>query len=260
MRIDYISDLHLDFWLSQMNMGKLTKEIGLGSGEVLIIAGDIGHYFNEDCLFLSYCKTLYNHVFVVPGNHDFYLISEEIRNKFSHNSMERVLKTKEYCDHNDIHFLDGNVVDVNGVKIGGLGMSWDTSFYEMKTGNVPQWETLEVLYKSMNDSRLIFDVDPLCYFRDQYEKLMAIDEVDVMVSHYGPVIPSDMRPEFRNSITTTFYYFDGRSEINRLNPKAWVFGHTHDSHDFMYGNTRMLCNPLGYPHENTYARIKSFVV
>ena len=30
----------------------------------------------------------------------------------------------------------------------------------------------------------------------------------------------------------------------------WLYGHTHDSGDFMIGDTRVVGNPRGYGHEN----------
>lgn len=29
----------------------------------------------------------------------------------------------------------------------------------------------------------------------------------------------------------------------------WFFGHTHDAHKFKIGETRVMCNPRGYPNE-----------
>jgi hypothetical protein len=32
-------------------------------------------------------------------------------------------------------------------------------------------------------------------------------------------------------------------------PALWIHGHTHHAMDYRIGPTRILCNPLGYPHE-----------
>ena len=31
-------------------------------------------------------------------------------------------------------------------------------------------------------------------------------------------------------------------------PRLWIHGHTHGSKDYMLGDTRVICNPGGYPH------------
>jgi Icc-related predicted phosphoesterase len=38
-------------------------------------------------------------------------------------------------------------------------------------------------------------------------------------------------------------------EIAQVQPKLWVHGHTHIPCDWKAGETRVLCNPFGYPHE-----------
>jgi predicted phosphodiesterase len=33
-------------------------------------------------------------------------------------------------------------------------------------------------------------------------------------------------------------------------PRLWIHGHSHDTHDRVIGNTRVLCNPAGYPEDS----------
>ena len=99
---------------------------------------------------------------------------------------------------------------------------------------------------------------PFKHFQEEYEKLQKFqdyDNIDVMISHYGPVVPDNI-PEDYKDCSTTFYYFDGSKDIERISPKYWIFGHTHNSYDFIKGNTRLICNPVGYPSENRYTQIK----
>ena len=43
-------------------------------------------------------------------------------------------------------------------------------------------------------------------------------------------------------------YMTELSEFILDNPeiKLWTHGHTHSSHDYQIGNTRIVCNPRGY--------------
>jgi hypothetical protein len=43
-------------------------------------------------------------------------------------------------------------------------------------------------------------------------------------------------------------------------PKLWIHGHTHDSFDYMVGETRVICHPKGYPKENNYDGYKPLVI
>ena len=46
------------------------------------------------------------------------------------------------------------------------------------------------------------------------------------------------------------YASDMEDFIHRNNHiKLWVHGHTHSPSDYMVGDTRVVCNPLGYPGE-----------
>lgn len=288
MKVSYISDLHIDFWINEKNPESVKFQKQLDNfllstwlykgGDVLIIAGDLGHYFAQDTSFLLKLKTLFKNILIVPGNHDMYLISKNIKKEFKYNSMNRINAMKQFCKDNDIHYLDGNVVEIDGVKFGGCGMSWDSTYYEILKGHKPSDVVIDELFKQiMNDSRLIlggadnYEVimpysgrylhtswDQRKYFEDQYNKLQSIEEADVIVSHYTPVVPSRMRLKYEEAISTTFYMFDGLDVVNKLKPKFWIHGHMHDKMNYDINGTKFLCNPLGYPGENTYTVMETF--
>lgn len=291
MKVHYISDLHLDFWIKEMSESKkminqienFIKNINFSEADVLIIAGDLGHYFVQKSVFLKIIKRFYKNIIIVSGNHDRYLVSKKQQKKYSWSSDSRVNETKEFCKKIDgLYLLDGEELKIDGVTFAGVGMSWDDSFFNLfKKRNpnnyYPQVTTL--FNNKMNDSKLIMDgykpypinygyggkelissFDPFEFFRKEYKKLQKISSnVDVMISHYGPIVPDDIDENYNNP-TTTFYYFDGEYELKRISPQKWVFGHTHKNHDFYINETNLICNPLGYPHEKTNQKIKCFEI
>lgn len=294
MKIDFISDTHIDFWVKETNPQKdkfqkqieeYAEMIGIkdSKSDVLIIPGDLGHYANQDMTFLLYCKTIYKHVFLVTGNHDLYLISNAIQKKYVRDSWNRKNEMKKFCRDNGIHYLDGNIISVDGVTFAGTGMSWDKSYYNfINETEASDYQIREYFNNTMNDSRLIFKdgkdnykvptayggsflssgFDSFKYFNEEYNKLQRFndfDYIDVMVSHYGPIIP-DTLPEHYQEQSTTFYYFDGKKDVERINPKFWLYGHSHINYDFKHNNTRLICNPLGYPGENTYNKVKTIEI
>ena len=288
MKVDFISDTHLDFHIGEKDSQRpkfrgMLEDFcninGFDGGDVLIIAGDLGHYYSQDTAFLKYVNTLYRHVILVRGNHDMYLVSSNQTKKYLFDSMNRVLEMKKFCREEGIHYLDGNTIVIDGVSFGGVGMSWDTSYIEFLTGKTePKHSVIEMFNNSMNDSRLIYggsdhtlihqmyrrvhkqSWDPYDYFAQEYAKLKKIEPVDVMISHYAPVIPPNMDPRYENDPTSTFYYFDGVEEVERIKPKVWIFGHTHRAYDFVDHDVRFLCAPLGYPGENPYATVNHFLI
>jgi Icc-related predicted phosphoesterase len=72
-----------------------------------------------------------------------------------------------------------------------------------------------------------------------------IFEGDVVVTHH---LPSErlISPKFRANDLNRFYVCPMDFTLERKNPKAWVFGHTHDSAKMKIGKTSMICNPYGY--------------
>jgi len=290
MRVDYISDLHIDFWVKEENpqnpkmkkqMSKYIKEIGVQEGELLVIAGDLGHIYNQDTLFLTMLKEYYKNIIIVRGNHDMYLVSKKIQKRYKFDWKERVNHYKDFCKLNDIYYLDGNNIEINGKKIGGVGMSWDKSYYErISKQKVSDTIVNELYLNTMNDGKFIFDkgdnyyvsmaygrkyfhstFNPFQYFEDEMNKLKKIEEgLDLMVSHYAPIVPPDIPSKHKDNYDTTFYFFEGLEEVRRIKPKKWIFGHTHVNYDFIFENTQFLCNPLGYPNEGRPTRITSIEI
>lgn len=295
MKIDYISDVHLDFWVKEKNPlnDKIQKQIETfcfmtnikkeTAGDVLIIAGDLGHYYAQDTTFLIYLKEIYKHIILVNGNHDMYLVSKGQQEKYLYNSMNRILEMKRFCNENDIHYLDGNVVVIDGYKFAGCGMSWDDSYFQKIKGYKPSRNELTELFNNtMNDPKLIYggsdniriptayggsyfksSFNPFDFFEKENSKLKNIndfDDIDVMVSHYSPIAPPTMKMKYAMDPISTFYYFDGKSDVERISPKYWIFGHTHDKYNFEYKQTTFLCNPIGYPGENNYTVVESFEI
>jgi predicted phosphodiesterase len=82
MKIGYISDLHIDFYVAFNKSHLLKKFIESLNPEfydLLIIAGDIGHYNQQNILFLNYFKEYSNKIIAVIGNHDLYLPTKRMQ-------------------------------------------------------------------------------------------------------------------------------------------------------------------------------------
>lgn len=285
MKIHYMSDLHFDFYINYTdkessnkrflnNYLQLTGILKIPEDErnILIIPGDISNTNREAKFLLKELKKLFKEIIIVTGNHDLYLHTSSQANKYKNNSWNRVKEMKDFCIENDIHLLDGGVIELQGIKFGGLGMTWDSSYYEYLTeSKTNASEILSFFRNYMNDSRYIlngfkpykiplayngYDIisswNPLKYFEEEYLKLKEIPEVDVMITHYSPVIPENMPLKYAQEKGSTFYMFDGSEEVKRINPKFWLFGHMHNKYDFTREGTRFLCNPLGYPSETLY--------
>jgi len=171
MRIDYISDVHLDHYISDTNASspKFIKKMeelvrnrimpaGIGTdfilGEVLIVAGDISHYNQQSMFFLIELKKYYDNIILVHGNHDMYLISSKQASKYQYSSDLRINELKDICERLNVIFLDGDIVNFKNIRIGGT-----CSWYNLPTSiDIENWK------KVMNDSEYIYSTKPKTYY------------------------------------------------------------------------------------------------
>jgi len=250
MTLDIISDIHLDFYVrfNQKGIETFTKKLintkTNKNFDVLIIAGDIGHYNDDNIYFLELISKFYKKVFVTWGNHDLYLLESQ-REKYYYNSFNRLNELKEMIKEIDnVVFLDGEKIEYEGITFWGSGLWY-------KVRGFRHW------IDYMNDSRFIHDENDffnvIALFKKEYEKIKHLDKADVIISHIPPV-DFDI---WRDIIDTYYFVPYGEEIIERIKPKMWIFGHIHTKRDKNFNGCRLICNPLGYPDENRDFKIES---
>jgi predicted MPP superfamily phosphohydrolase len=102
MIIDILSDLHLDFYFPQEMEANVDAVKSIfdpiffdnkkrETGDLLIIAGDIGHYNHQNLQILKIFQAeYYKHIVCVLGNHDYYLINRIAEEDYDMDSFSRV--------------------------------------------------------------------------------------------------------------------------------------------------------------------------
>lgn len=79
------------------------------------------------------------------------------------------------------------------------------------------------------------------------------DKKIVVMTHHAPSLKST-HPRFGGTTNPLNWgYCSEYDGFVKSHPeiKVWVHGHTHDTHDYMLGETRILCNPRGYSWHHT---------
>jgi len=100
MTIDIISDIYLNFYArfnrvkTKAFVEKLIKSKRDKIFEVLVIAGDIGHYNDDNFYIIELLSKRYEKIFIIWGNHDLYLLSTQHREKYNYNSFNRLNEFK----------------------------------------------------------------------------------------------------------------------------------------------------------------------
>ena len=270
MTIDILSDLHLDFYFNSelktdedavksifdpIFLNNSTKE----PSKVLIIAGDIGHYNSQNIEVLKiFQKLYYKYIVCVLGNHDYYLLNESIKEEYKNNSFNRAKELKELINSEEnIYCLDGDIVDIEGIKFGGA-MSWYSDDYIKTYFPNDSVNQINTNWKQDNsDSKYIFNPS-IKNFDDilklELPKIEAVyKKCDIMITHINPSFKhSHINKAYTNDKNNTFFTSNMHKYIYNGNMKYWVFGHTHDEIEYIIDNVKCICNPMGYPNESQY--------
>lgn len=74
------------------------------------------------------------------------------------------------------------------------------------------------------------------------------DGETVVVTHHAPLSKAVV-PRFAINRLTPAFASGLESLVDTGQPALWIHGHTHNSFDYGIYNTRVVCNPRGYPGE-----------
>ncbi|MGN7358531.1 metallophosphoesterase family protein [Paenibacillus sp. SAF-054] len=261
IRFDLISDIHLDFWVeNSSNHLKQDKKLDRFITDILpselsntlVIAGDLGHYNIQNHKFLVKLKKLYKYIVLVPGNHDYYLITKSLKNKYKNNSIKRSIEMKLMAEElTGVYFLDGVQIELDNVIYGGCGMWYDFE-YGLQVLNM-DWNQIYDNWKSTSNDSLLIEGKPRLVkdmFQEEKSKLLKVlTSTDVIVTHVSPDW-SAIANNYKGDLSNSYYYFDGKEFFNDINGRIWCSGHIHRRMDYMNYGCRFINAALGYPDEN----------
>ena len=229
MKINYISDIHLEF-------GRLLENPS--GDEVLVLAGDINVLNRVD--WINDIAGKFNHVIYVLGNHEFY-----------HGAIDSIYKKTRERLADNVHLLENESITIADVTFHGA-----TLWSDFLNGNPMSYLRCD---QAINDYRLIRAGDGKHRFKPQIAHSLHniskvflqenVKEGDVVVTHMAPSLLS-IHEKYKNDMNINGSYASDLSElILDTKPELWFHGHVHTSFDYTVGNTRILCNPRGYVGE-----------
>jgi predicted phosphodiesterase len=221
LRIWLLSDLHDEIAENR------AFEPAPPDADLLIAAGDI--YEGDVITAISIVDKLRGPLpaIFVPGNHEFW----------GWNFSQVAEAGREQARRRGVHYLDGDIVTVNGIKIAGVTL-WcgadpndviaadrtailnDPPFADLPSQ--PFGEPVYVAGPSTLDRRA---KNADIHRRHAADiRFLRQSEADVVVTHYPPT-PSGL--------------------AGAANAQLWAHGHDHHSSDIRHGDTRIVCNPRG---------------
>ncbi len=235
VRIHLLSDLHNEFspYIPQ-----------LLDVDVVILAGDI----DVKTRGVAWAKQAFTGpVLYVPGNHEYY-----------GGHLSRTLEKMRMDQDERVRVLDRDEVIIGGVRF--LGATMWTEF--AATGNAPL-ASLSA-QNGMNDFRQIRTedyrrirpadlVEQSVKTRDWLRAKFAqtFDGHTVVITHHAPTLRSLQGNPHAGSHLDAAYAnrWDDLMGVEQVN--LWVHGHSHTAVDYEIAGTRVVCNPRGYPGEDT---------
>lgn len=275
MKVDYISDIHADFYYSnratQSSVNEFYKKLVFKKGkepaEVLIIAGDLSNYNEESIKALKAFSLYYKKVLFVLGNHDYY--SERPFCKSIEHYLEKVTDLKKSIKKiKNVHLLDGDVIKYKNIRFGGCGAWYNRGYIDKnkKNLNLSDLEINKIWKNSLSDYKMISGIK-------SYDDIWKVEEpklnriykkCDVMITHVSPSADEEnIAFQYRGNNINTFFTFDGDKYLKEGSMKYWIYGHTHSNIKFTKHGVNCLCNSVGYPYESenmTKTRIETFEI
>lgn len=246
MKVKILSDIHLEHFVA-------CQTLPVGIGDVLVLAGDIlcaknltkNGYLKEVYLqFLNECSKNYDKVLYVKGNHEFYGYNYEGTKK----------KIIEYLPSN-VHLLDNDTITIGNWNF--IGFTFWTDFrcenaLEMMEAecNMNDYNSIRIgsNYRKLRaDDTLKFHKESKEYLLNQ---LKVIQDNVFVISHHAPSYQS-VPQEFKKHANGAYCSNLDDLILNHPQIKYWCHGHTHTPFDYNIGNCRVICNPHGYPGQNT---------
>lgn len=229
--IHLISDVHLEHMYMDTPTPPQTKYIS-----VLVIAGDLGNIILQGYRdYIESAAKKYDAVIFILGNHEYHTDTTIDNTK----ARARKIAT----EISNVKFLDRNVITLFGIDWIGCTL-WSDPPPGIKKAPISDFSVIngmtKMTYKAMHleDKKWLNDVLNEDAVRPR-----------VVITHHIPSMKV-VRPEYMNRGDINRYFY---SNCDDLICKAdiWFCGHTHRPIMADFGNTPLLCNPRGYPHEGS---------
>jgi predicted phosphodiesterase len=235
MQIQLVSDLHTEFH-ADSGMALVSRQLDNTDVDVLVLAGDVvcWKHYEEASKVLSVLCERYPHVVYVTGNHEYY--------GSSFDNVRMLIEKVARKYPNKFHWLENSSVVIDGQRFIGCTLWFPEPTTAVRFLN----------RKFLSDYSQIKDFEPEVYNKHRFSCGYLFEEIkktDIVITHHMPSYRL-VAPEYISSSLNNFFAVN-LDELLVGGCKLWVCGHTHTGFDTTVFNTRVICNPLGYPREKS---------
>ena len=246
MKLQILSDLHLEF------RGATLPPFVLGT-DVMVLAGDLAPHWTEAIGVVSarWQAQGADTILYVPGNHEFYGSDiEDARQDL-----------REQCDNCGVTLLDRDAVTIEGVHF--IGATLWTDF--LLNGVQNEFAVKSYASRYMSDfngaitdsfrediwtpeASIVEHKLDRRFIAMELRKANFLDLTPVVITHHAPS-GHCVHPKYARSNLNAAFASNMDAFIDEHQPLLWIHGHMHDLVDVQLGETRVVCNPQGYPKE-----------
>ncbi|MDM8559733.1 metallophosphoesterase [Candidatus Parabeggiatoa sp. HSG14] len=236
MKIHILSDLHLEF--ASFNPPKTNADI-------VVLAGDI-HLGQKG---LEWAKEFFpdKTVLYVLGNHEYY---GKAIPKLTDKLREQVVGTR-------IHILENDSFEFENFKFLGCTLWTDFKLFEQPRISAYQAQSTITDYRKIRVNPKFSKLRPIDTMRFHANSLSWLKkQLDnnhkktIVMTHHAPSLRS-LPITWQKNLLSAAYASPLDDFVSNSNISLWIHGHIHQSIDYQLNNTRIVCNPRGYPDENS---------
>ena len=236
MKIQYASDLHLEMAANRRYMLNIPFEV---TGDVLVLAGDVGYLCDKTMpcpKFWEWASANYSEVLIVPGNHEYFHDYDIMANG---DSWSREIVP-------NVHYHQNKVVRIDNVDfiLSTLWSRIDTENELTVQREMPDFR--QVMYDGHRLTPTDYNTEHakcLSFIKKSVAESTA--EHIVVVTHHLPTM-AVVAQEHKGSLLNSAFATELGDFIADSRIDAWIFGHSHANEEAIIGNTRLICNQLGY--------------
>jgi predicted phosphodiesterase len=247
MLIQYVSDIHLEFLqkLPAINV----------KADILCLAGDIGYPYSgiyKD--FLIKMNETFKKVFIITGNHEYYMLGKNTCHTMDEINNKIISLIKEY-DLKNVTFLNNSYEEYEGYTFVGT-----TLWSKIPSQNINDIHCMND-FKQINN--MTYDtynmLHKLSYkFINTIMSTMDNTKKIIMITHH---LPSFQFVDEKYKMSSFNCFYASECDAYFKEPiKAWIYGHTHTPNKNIINNIQFVCNPKGYPSENSIIKFETIEV
>jgi Icc-related predicted phosphoesterase len=256
------SDLHLEFRTRKQTIPEILSEVlpvdARDEDSMLILAGDISSYWPHFPIIYQELHPRFAKILHVPGNHEYYGNDLDLWTNFA-KQQEQIYddgnKPISVVNQEYLRGILGGRITIFAITLWASG---GTNPFENSA--VSKTNDFQYIRKGLNK----FTLKDM---QDLSKKQVAMLETGLRMGTGPKIVVTHHLPSYslcdpRHSPSLIDGLF--ASNYNHLlsgefAPKIWICGHIHHHIDKVLGDTRVVCNPLGYPNEEAGYEPRCFI-